>query len=81
PYYLEVKGFQRYSFDLYPWIGKKIRISEDLEVSPSILVRVPADSLGMISKGKIVVTAGEKVIAQKETQQDKGALLIGDYTG
>lgn len=41
PYALDVDGYQRSSFDLFPWVGARIRITLDLRRAPTVLVRVP----------------------------------------
>ena len=40
---LKIKGYQRFYFDLHPWIPRKIHLEEDLTISPTVLIRV-ADS-------------------------------------
>lgn len=76
-FYIEVKGYLRYSFDLYPWIGKKIRVMDDLTVTPSIIIRVPTGVSLNLENGRIAVYSNSKEIAGKETNKNQGALLIG----
>lgn len=77
PFYLEVKGYLRYSFDLYPWIGKKIRVASDLTISPSILIRVPTEAQMFLPNGKIVVIYDDTLIAQRNTMSKRGSILVG----
>lgn len=79
PYFLEAKGYLRHSFDLYPWIGKKIRVTKDLSISPSILIRVPAELQALLAKGKIEVTFNNEVIAEEFTNARQGSILVGPY--
>lgn len=79
PYFLEAKGYLRYSFDLYPWIGKKIRVAKDMSISPSILIRVPVELQALLSKGKIEVTFNNEVIAEELTNVRQGSILVGPY--
>lgn len=79
PYFLKAKGYLRYSFDLYPWIGKKIRVSKDLTISPSILIRVPAAARVHLSKGKIVVLSNDNIIAEINTNETLASIIVGHY--
>lgn len=79
PFYLEVERHLRYSFDLYPWIGKKIRVSKDLNISPSILIRVPFPIIRTLRQGKIVVASDNAVIAEVNTKENQGSIIVGHY--
>ena len=78
PFFVEVRGFRRHSFELYPWFPRIIRVSTDLERSPSILFRVPyphSDVFG--GEIRILDAATGREIASGETNADSAALLIG----
>ena len=76
-FYLDVEGYQRYSFDLFPWLGKRVRIKEDLNVTPSLLLRIPT-GVGMhLPRGRVVVYADSEEIATGKTSTKNGALLVG----
>ena len=76
-FYLEVDGYQRYSFELFPWIGKRIRVLEDLKVAPSLLLRIPT-GLGLhLPRGKVAVYSEEKEIAEGKTSIKHGSILVG----
>lgn len=79
PYYIEVEGYNRYSFDLYSWIGKKIRVDKDLERTPSILFRIPTDVHSLLSTGKIVVYLAEDSLFSVSTTDKNGAILVSSY--
>lgn len=79
-FYADVTGYQRHSFDLYPWIGKRIRVERDLARAPSLLVRVPSRSQSLLPGGRIELwTAGEspRRLAQRATSAGSGAVLFG----
>lgn len=76
-FYLEVDGYLRHSFDLYPWVGEKIRIKGDLKISPSVLIRVPESEQMGLSTGKIEVWMDQKKIAEKKTDINHGAIIVG----
>ena len=77
PYYIESAGFQRYSFDLFPWMGKKIRTQTDFEVEPSILLRLSADRLNQVEGGVLELVRGSDVIASAKTKEGRAALIVG----
>ncbi|MCK5609823.1 hypothetical protein KAR91_48575, partial [Candidatus Pacearchaeota archaeon] len=76
-FYLEVEGYLRHSFDLYPWVGKKVRVVKDLSISPSILIRVPIGVQLFLPKGKIVVVSNDSVIAESKTNARQGSIIVG----
>jgi hypothetical protein len=76
-FYLEVDGYLRHSFDLYPWFGKKIRITRDLSISPSILIRVPVSEQMGLSNGRIEVWEGQSKIAEEKTDKNHAAIIVG----
>lgn len=73
---LNVEGYQAYSFDLYPWVSKKIKINEDLQVSPSVIMRIPAELHRYLNKTRFDVYYNDSLIAKKETGTN-GTLIIG----
>lgn len=79
PFYLQVEKYVRYSFDLYPWVGKKIRVTKDLTIAPSILIRVPDAARMHLEKGKIVVLYKGSITAETKTEEHLGSMLVGHY--
>jgi hypothetical protein len=76
-FYLDVDGYLRYSFDLYPWVGKKVRVSSDLAIAPSVLIRVPFGQQSHLDKGAVVVKLDGEVIAEMTTRQGQGSVIVG----
>ncbi|HVS09160.1 MAG TPA: hypothetical protein VMS76_04730 [Planctomycetota bacterium] len=79
-FFADVSGYQRHSFDVYPWIGKRIRVERDLARAPSLLVRVPAPKQSLLPGGRIELwTRGERGerIGLCATSKDAGAALFG----
>lgn len=77
PVSLDVQGYQRYSFDLYPGVGKRVRVSSDLQVSPSVLIRTPFSVRPHLEKGRIEVRRRQKLIADVPTSNDRSSVIIG----
>lgn len=61
PYYLEASGYQRKSFQLYPWTGATISLARDLEPLPTVVLRVPTSLHGSLAGGKVVLDFGSTV--------------------
>jgi hypothetical protein len=80
PFYLEVQGYLRKHFDLFPWTGATFRIAQDLERSPAILVRIPKERLMLAQGGRIVIEVNGQKPYDFETNQSQGAVLIGPPT-
>lgn len=52
---INTKGYQQLEFQVYPWIGKRIILENDLKVSPTILARVPVEYFMQLSRAKLNV--------------------------
>lgn len=52
---LDSKGYQQLEFQVYPWTGKKIILENDLQVSPTIIARIPVDHFIQLSRAKLIV--------------------------
>jgi hypothetical protein len=76
-FYLTATGYQRYSFDLKPWAGKKIRVSRDLKIMPSLLIRVPVQFHQNLSQAQLVVETNSQTAAKVESFEDRGSVVIG----
>ena len=50
---LHAKGYQQFNFKVYPWIGKRILLENDLSVSPTAIVRVPPNFHMQLPRAKI----------------------------
>jgi len=82
PYYLLAKGYQRYSFDVLPWVGKTIRVSRDLTIAPSLLIRVPVGFHKNLSTASLVLeTDAGTVLEVSPLGKDRGAVLVGPPVG
>ncbi|MEP1093854.1 MAG: hypothetical protein ABJG78_02025 [Cyclobacteriaceae bacterium] len=76
-YLLEVDGYRSFSFELYPWTGKRIKIQSDLKPAPSLFLRLlpfPGD----LKDGtlKLVIDA-DTVGTYAFDGPDNGAIMIG----
>ena len=78
PFYLAVAGHRRYSFVLYPVVPKIIRVNADLELTPSILIRVPYPHIDLVG-GQIEVyrSDDQQRIASAPTTANSASLLLG----
>ena len=75
-FYLRVKGYARYSFNLYPLTGKRISVSKDLIFIPSIIIRVPVSNIMHLSMGNIVIKCNGNEIALIKTNKNNGSIMI-----
>ena len=77
PFYLEAPDYRRYSFTLYPFAPKLIRVSSDLALAPSILIRIPYPHSD-IEGGQIrIVDSKGNVFALANTSGRIASMLIG----
>jgi hypothetical protein len=74
---IEVEGYQPYSFDLYPWIGKRVRVDRDLEHAPSLLVRVPLGLHSQLPGGRLELWSADEKLAATDTADLRGSVLFG----
>lgn len=52
---LTTRGFQPYRFQVYPWVGKRIVLENDLQVSPTVVVRVSPENFVQLTRAKVRV--------------------------
>lgn len=77
PFYITADGFLRYSFDLRTWGGQTIRLTSDLSVSPSLLIRVPLISQPFLDGARIVILNDRDTLANVSVNSKQGAVLLG----
>ena len=70
---LTTKGYQQLEFQVYPWIGKRITLENDLKVSPTIIARIPVVDLKLRQKAKLIVQLNQQLI---DTFEMKGRATI-----
>ncbi len=70
---LATKGYQQLKFQVYPWIGKRITLENDLKVSPTIIARIAAVDLILRPKAKLIVQLNKQNI---DTFEMKGRATI-----
>jgi len=63
PFYVEVDGYLRHSFDLYPWRGATLRLGRDLRRAPAVLVRIPVESFFHLQGARL------RVLLDTETRE------------
>ena len=74
---VEAEGYQPYFFDLYPWIGRRVRVDRDLEFAPSVLIRVPLGRHALLPGGRIELWSAGKKLAESNTAELRGSVLFG----
>jgi hypothetical protein len=79
PLFLKVDGYVRYSFDLLPWFGKKVRVAQDLQVQPTLLIRLPIGILNNVKGAELEIYADGKLVKSPDIKnaKDEGSVLIG----
>jgi hypothetical protein len=71
---LKAKGYQPLKFQVYPWIGKRITLENDLQISPTVIVRVPVEYFMQLPRAKLNVKINDKQV--KTYDLDNHATLI-----
>ncbi|MCW0484579.1 hypothetical protein [Gaoshiqia sediminis] len=66
---LTTRGFQPYRFQVYPWVGKRIVLENDLQVSPTVVVRVRPENFVQLTRAKvrIQINANEPSVGSVES--------------
>ena len=82
PFVLEVEGYRPLSFHLYPGTGRQVRVPDDLEPTPSMLVRVPVLEHGTIKEGVVELFRVEQdgrrtLLGSARTSEHSGSMLFG----
>ena len=82
PYSLKVEGFVDYSFDLQPWSGATIRIGEDLQRAPSILLRIPPEvivnrDVGTLELFRLDASGKRAGSLARMSTANHGAIMVG----
>lgn len=74
-----LKGYHDKIDVIYPGSGKKVKLPQDLEVSPSIAVTVPfGHAMRLRSIGRIEISLNSSTIAVKSTDGRFGTIVFGD---
>jgi len=79
-FYVNADGFIRESFELYPWIGKRIRLTKDLRPTPTLLFRLPGPSIRRYDGGKFkILTKDDTISSRKINSQQSSSIMLGKY--
>lgn len=76
-YHIEATGYVKKSFELYPWVGKKIDVEKDMQPVPSVFIRVNGPP-NLFQDGQFKIHSkkfGTRTVPI--AKGDIGALLIG----
>ena len=76
-YFIEVEGYLRKSFELYPWVGKRIKIERDLAPSPSLYLRLPGHFSQFQNGTMKILLDGDTVETIKMGQDENASILLG----
>lgn len=79
-YVLAAEGYQPLTFDLYPWVGRRLEMERDLAPAPSVLVRVPLARLAQLPGGRLELWTVEdhpRKLGETPTAEGQGAALFG----
>ena len=81
PYALDVDGYQLHFIDLFPGKGVRIRAERDLELAPTVLVRVPSSKKSLLTGGRIELWQHEegacRFLGSVDTKTNAGAAFFG----
>lgn len=72
---LKTTGFQDYNFQVFPWLGKKIIIEEDLNVSPTVILRISEGYFSLANKTQVKIYYNDSTYTSM--LNDKKLIIIG----
>jgi hypothetical protein len=78
PFSLSVDGFVPISFDLHPWVGKRVSVASDMVQSPSLLIRVPPEFSEQVNEARITLASDTAVLATCKMDAEHWAVLVGE---
>jgi hypothetical protein len=76
---LNTKGYQQLEFQVYPWIGKRIILENDLKVSPTILARVPVEYFMQLARAKLILQHNHQTIDTFDLK-GRATIVIGQIS-
>jgi hypothetical protein len=59
---LHATHYRRYSFALYPWVPKRIRVSDTMRVAPTLLLRIDPKVIPRLAETKLRLYSGKMEI-------------------
>lgn len=74
-YSLDVSGYVKHSFELFPWTGSRIRVS-DLQPVPTMFFRLGSPPQ-FFNHGKFEIVVGRDTIVAAIGNNNRGALMLG----
>jgi hypothetical protein len=75
-YDVNATGYLRKSFEIYPWVGKKIHVADDLQPVPSFIVRYIGKPEELVN-GFAVVRSNGALIDSAQLETGHSAVLFG----
>ena len=80
-YILDVQGYRRHYFEVHPWRGAKLVLTRDLEVAPTLLVRLTGSLRAQAAGGEIRLSRrtdqGIVLLAKTTTEARRAAARFG----
>ncbi len=73
---LATKGYQQLEFQVFPWIGKKIILENDLKISPTIITKVPVEYFMQLARAKLILQHNQQTIDTFELK-GRATIVIG----
>jgi len=73
---LATKGYQQLEFQVFPWIGKKIILENDLKISPTIITKVPVEYFMQLARAKLILQYNQQTIDTFELK-GRATIVIG----
>ncbi len=77
PYSVEVEGFVPTTFDLYPWVGKRIRLASDMTQARSLLIRFPSADIELVNESRLTIAVDGVVLGTSTMDTEHMAVLVG----
>ena len=77
-FYVTAEGYARKSFEVYPWVGKKIRVKEDLDYAPTLWIRIPSTLINtLLDRSRLFVITDQDTLYKVPTEPGFGSVVIG----
>lgn len=75
---VSAEGYSKDSFTVFPWIGKRINLDEDLTPSLALWIRFPSTLVNtLLDQCRLLICHNEDTLYNVQTESGFGSILIG----
>jgi hypothetical protein len=77
-FHVEAEGYSKTTVKVYPWLGKKLALDEDLRPSTTLWIRLPTTLVNtLLDQCALVICNENDTLYNVKTELGKGSLVIG----